>query len=154
MDGIKSPFARHVLMHERETSYRFARDSGEKKTLSEINGAISSNIAARPPGRASARFNSAIVVAFMSFSQDVDCDLRCYLGFLDVVDHSEGSTGQDSQADTYGVNGLFHGYFSRMIIAPIQQKNMISMEISKGEVITAKPPSCYSAIFRVRRVRQ
>ena len=42
MDGIKSPFARQVLTHERDTSYRFATASGEKKTLSEINGAAMS----------------------------------------------------------------------------------------------------------------
>ena len=137
MDGIKSPFARQVLTHERDTSYRFATASGEKKTLSEINGAISLRIADLPHGKVSSKLSIALVVASISPPHNAGCDLRCYLGFLDVVDHSEGSTGQDGQADTYGVNGLFHGYFSRMIIAPIQQKNMISMEISKGEVITA-----------------
>jgi len=73
----------------------------------------------------------------MSFSQDVDCDLRCYLGFLDVVDHSEGSTGQDSQADTYGVNGLFHGYFSRMIRPMMAKKAIRKRAVSNGEKFTA-----------------
>ena len=137
MDGIKSPFARHVLMHERETSYRFARVSGEKKTLSEINGAISLRIADLPHGKVSSKLSIALVVASISPPHNAGCNLDVEYCVLVCADDRSGNAGQDEDGKADDVNGLFHGYFSRMIMPMMAKKAVRKSMFSNKEKFTA-----------------
>ena len=79
--GLDAREIRHTVLQQ---------PPGKRKLCRRLMGQYLPIIAARPPGRAWP--GSIVLCCWRSchFPQDVDCDLRCYLGFLDVVDHLRG----------------------------------------------------------------